>query len=83
MNVDYTLRYDLTSEETEKIETLLKLEGKEATPENIENYLKSLLEFYSGTDILKYAYTDKKGVEGVLTEALSIEYNPAIFQENL
>lgn len=83
MNVDYKLQYDLTSEETEEIEILFKLEGKEATPENIENYLKKLLEFYAGTDILKYAYTEKKGVEGVLTEALAIEYNTTAFQENL
>lgn len=75
MNIQYTITYDLTPEEHEEVTKLLQVEGMEATPENIKNYLKGLLEYYVGTDVLKYSNTKKTGVEGVIEEALNIEYN--------
>lgn len=84
MKINYTIDYELTEEEATKIKTLLKFESKEETADNIEQLLKELLESYLGTDIFKYStFTKKQGVEGLLEEAVNIEYNTESFHRDI
>lgn len=84
MRINYNIEYELTEEEATQIKTLLEFEDKEVTTVNIEKLLKNFIEYYCGTDLLKQStITEKRGIEGLLEEALNIEYNVESFHRGI
>lgn len=73
LNVDT----DITPEELKQVEYLLEMEDKEATPENIKNYLESILKYYLSNDLSSIITNNNSNCNfnDVLKAAISTEYN--------